>query len=129
MDPASTAEFRKSISKIKDPFLRQMGWAQLWSMVEDGDLSVKEFGEAWLHELPRETDDENVVDLFKYAHSHWNLEPSILMYYPRGAAFDKWRKEADMTVSGPSWKNQSPDPTGKNNSWTASLVSHRNRIF
>ena len=61
-------------------------------------MSVKEFADLWLRELPHDSDEENLVSMLAYAHGRRELVPSILMYYPHGADFEKWRQQVDQTL-------------------------------
>lgn len=97
-DPASRAQVKASIGKINDPFIRQMSWAMLWSLVTDGDMSVKEFADIWLREYPKETDSQILVALKDYAVQDESRDPSILTYFPPGRELNAWRKSVDQML-------------------------------
>jgi aminopeptidase N len=97
-DSNSLAQVKTSIGKISDPFIRQMSWSMLWSLVQDGEMSVKEFADIWLREYPKETDSQNVVVLNDYAVEEQYHEPSILTFYPPGRELKTWRKNVDQML-------------------------------
>jgi aminopeptidase N len=97
-DENSLNQVKASIGKISDPFIRQMSWSMLWSMVLDSEMSVREFAEIWLREYPKETDSQNVVVLNEYAVDEAYKAPSILMYFPPGRELKAWRKSVDQML-------------------------------
>jgi aminopeptidase N len=98
LDESSLRELKKSIGSIEDPFVRQLGWNYLWSLVQDGELNVKEFAYIWLRELPHETDDQNISLLLHMAGSRHVLDPSLTRFYPKGMDEQVWRAEVDKVI-------------------------------
>lgn len=97
-DSHSLSLVKTSIGKISDPFIRQMSWSMLWSLVIDGEMSVKEFADVWLREFPKETDMQNMIAMSEYAVGEEFDTPSVLMFYPRGRELDTWKKSVDQML-------------------------------
>jgi aminopeptidase N len=95
LDDASLATLKTSIGLIKDPFVREMAWMNLFSLVIDGEWSIKEFAALWLQEFPKETDDRVLTELSGLARARYAFMPSILSFSPPGKDLETWRAKVD----------------------------------
>jgi aminopeptidase N len=58
LDPVSLKTAEVSLTKIEDPFVRQMLWHTLWEMVTDGKIRAQDYAETVLSQTDRETDTQ-----------------------------------------------------------------------
>src|SRR5262249_54008430 len=65
LDPVSLKTVQQSLSKLEDPFSRQMLWHTLWEMVTDGKLRTQDYVQTVLTQASSEKDTQVLARVLK----------------------------------------------------------------
>ena len=94
LDARTLSTARSELTLVEDPLLRAMLWRSLWEMVLDAELSVWDYAELTLTNLPREADSRILGEVLATVYGRRAQSPSVLTYLPRADDDERARAEA-----------------------------------
>lgn len=91
LDTKSLDFARKNLSRIEDPLLRTMVWDDLWEMVRNTEMPLKDYVQIVNTHFPKETDLLLTNLIVSTISGSWSEEATILNYWPQ--VDERTRKE------------------------------------
>ena len=88
LDPLSLKYAKENVGKIPDLLLRTMVWSDLWQMVRDTEMPLREYIQVVKTHMPRETDQIILSGLVDKISGGRGEQATILNYWPKRTAKD-----------------------------------------